>query len=104
MLPWLQCSGKNAFLWTKEAKVTFQQLKDAATQAPVLALPNFNQPFVIECDASGLGIGVVLMQDHRPIAFLSKALKGRALHISTYENELFALVTTIQKWRPYLLG
>jgi len=46
----------------------------------------------------------VLMQSNRPIAFLSKALKGKALHMSVYEKELFALVTAIQKWRPYLLG
>jgi hypothetical protein len=44
------------------------------------------------------------MQNNRPIAYLSKALKGRALLMSTYENELLALVTAIQKWRPYLLG
>jgi hypothetical protein len=77
---------KNAFLWTEDAKTAFQKLKAAVTHAPVLALPNFNQPFVVECDASGVGIGAVLMQDHRPIAFLSKALKGRALHMSTYEK------------------
>jgi hypothetical protein len=44
------------------------------------------------------------MQNRRPIAYISKALKGKALHMSTYEKELFALVTAIQKWRPYLLG
>jgi hypothetical protein len=44
------------------------------------------------------------MQGNRPIAFFSKALKGMALHMSTYEKELFALVSAIQKWRPYLLG
>jgi hypothetical protein len=44
------------------------------------------------------------MQNKRPIAYISKALKGKALHMSTYEKELFALVTAIQKWRPYLLG
>jgi len=74
------------------------------TEALVLALPNFAQPFIIECDASGVEVGAVLMQDHHPISFLSQALKGEALHISTYEKELFALVTTVHKWRPYLIG
>jgi hypothetical protein len=95
---------KNSFSWGDSAIGAFQQLKNAVTQTPVLALPDFSQPFVIECDASGLGIGAVLMQQRRPIAYLSKALKGKALHMSTYEKELYALVTAIQKWRPYLLG
>lgn len=69
-----------------------------------MTLLNFAQPFVIKCDASGLGVGAILMQANRPIAYFSKELKGRALHMSTYENELFALVTIIQKWMPYLLG
>ena len=84
--------------------MSFQNLKAVVTETPVLALPNFAQPFVIEYDANGLGIGAVLMQEGKPIAYLSKALKERALLMSTYEKELFALVTTIQKWRPYLLG
>ncbi|XP_059456434.1 uncharacterized protein LOC132186472 [Corylus avellana] len=95
---------KNAFTWNEVAKEAFQSLKTAVTHAPVLALPNFAQPFVIECDASGVGIGAVLMQHNKPIAYLSRALKGRALLMSTYEKELLALVTAIQKWRPYLLG
>ncbi|KAF8389590.1 hypothetical protein HHK36_024107 [Tetracentron sinense] len=95
---------KNAFKWEDSAVEAFQHLKTAVTEAPVLALPNFSQPFVIECDASGVGIGAVLMQLKQPTAYLSKALKGKALHMSTYDKELFALVTAIQKWRPYLLG
>jgi len=95
---------KNSCSWTKPAQEAFQALKVAVTQAPILALPNFAQPFLIECDASGIGIGAVLMEGNRPISFLSKALKGKALHMSTYQKELFALVTAIQKWRPYLLG
>jgi hypothetical protein len=95
---------KNSFSWFEPAEAAFQALKEAVTHAPVLALPDFTQPFLIECDASGSGIGAVLMQGSRPIAFFSKALKGKALHMSTYEKELFSLVSAIQKWRPYLLG
>ena len=76
----------------------------ALTRAPILALPNFCQPFIIENDASGLGLGAVLMQNNRPIAYYSHTLSPRALHKSIYEKELIAIVFTVQKWRPYLLG
>jgi hypothetical protein len=51
-----------------------------------------------------VGIGVVLMQEGLPIAFMSQALKVKALFCYIYEKELLSLVSTIQKWRPYLLG
>lgn len=51
-----------------------------------------------------MGIGAVLMQGQRPIAFDSQALKGRSLHLSTYEKEFLALVTAVKRWSPYLLG
>lgn len=77
--------------------MAFDQLKNAVAQPLVLALLDFSKPFLIECDASGLSLGAVLMQDHRLIAFHSQALKGNNLHLSTYEKELLALVTTIKK-------
>ena len=83
---------KNAFSWDESAVEAFNKLKTTMIEALVLALPNFSQPFVIECDASGMGIGTVLMQSSRPIAFLSKALRGKVVHMSTYEKELFTLV------------
>ncbi|KAJ4817820.1 polyprotein [Rhynchospora pubera] len=95
---------KGAFLWTQEAEESFNQLKKAMTQAPVLALPDFTKPFVIETDASDKGIGAVLMQGRRAIAFLSKSLGIKNQGLSTYEKEFLALLTAVQKWRHYLMG
>lgn len=95
---------KNAFLWSPQAELAFEALKRAVSSPPVLALPNFSKTFVVDCDASNYGIGAVSMQDHRPLAFHSQALKGRSLHLSTYEKEFLALVSAVKRWRPYLVG
>uniref|UniRef100_A0A7N2LY12 Integrase catalytic domain-containing protein n=1 Tax=Quercus lobata TaxID=97700 RepID=A0A7N2LY12_QUELO len=67
---------KDGFLWSDTALEAFNALKATMIQPPILALPNFSKPFTIECDASGIGLGAVLMQDYRPIAFHNQALKS----------------------------
>jgi len=71
--------------------------------APVLAMLNFFKPFTVETDASGVGIGAVLMQEGHPIAYFSKALSPKHQGLSAYDKELMAMVP-VEKWRPYLLG
>lgn len=90
--------------WSTDAELAFQKLKQALTSAPVLQMPDFSKEFVVECDASGRGIGVVLMQEQQPIAYFSKGLFPKLLSKSACEKELMALVLAIQHWRPYLLG
>ena len=89
---------KGQFKWSEEAELAFQQLKTAMTTTPTLAMPNFNEPFFIETDASGDGIGAVLSQQGRPIAFMSKALGTAKRSWSTYAKEMLAIIHAIQTW------
>lgn len=90
------------FQWTPQAHEAFQLLQNALTQAPVLAIPDFSKQFVLETDASDIGLGAVLMQDGHPISYLSKALSPRNQALSTYEKECMAILLAVDKWRPYL--
>jgi hypothetical protein len=95
---------KNSFTWTPTAAQDFQTLKMAMCTTPVLALPDFTKTFVLECDASGKGIGIVLMQEGRPLAFTSKQLSERNLGKSIYEKEMLDILHVVDPWHPYLLG
>lgn len=70
----------------------------------MLALPDFKETFVLECDTSRRGLGAVLMQNKWPIAYYSKPISIALLVKSTYEKELMALVLSIHYLRPYLIG
>jgi transposase InsO family protein len=102
--PLTTLTKKDAFSWTPEATKAFEQLKEAMCTAPVLTTPDFTKTFIVECDASGNGIGVVLMQEGRPLAFESRPIKGRDLHKPIYEKEMMAILHALKKWRPYLIG
>ncbi|KAJ0704368.1 putative nucleotidyltransferase, Ribonuclease H [Helianthus annuus] len=93
---------KDRFVWTDETTSAFERLKEAVCSPPVLALPNFTKPFVVETDASALGIGAVLMQDNHPLAFISKALSPRQQALSVYEKELLAIIYAVKYWHHYL--
>ncbi|CAO2827817.1 unnamed protein product [Amaranthus hypochondriacus] len=74
MSPITDCTKKGVFTWTKEAQVAFEDIKNAMCNPPILKLPDFDKPFEVECDASNTGIGAVLIQKGRPIAYFSEKL------------------------------
>ncbi|KAA0058382.1 Transposon Tf2-6 polyprotein [Cucumis melo var. makuwa] len=99
--PLIQLLKKGGLYGTLKLK---KPLESSMVSLPVLALPNFNQPFEIETDASGVGVGAVLTQLNRPVAFFSHTLAMRDRAKLVYERELMVVVLAVQRWRPYLLG
>ena len=77
---------KDEFSWTAEATKAFEHLKEEMCHAPVLTTPDFTKTFIVECDASRNGIGVLLMQEGRPISFESHPVKGNYLQKAIYEK------------------
>ena len=86
---------KEGFTWNEAAAAAFVALKTAITTAPVLALPDFEQPFIVECDASTHGFGAVLLQDQHPIAFFSRPAAPRHQSLAAYEREQIGFVLAI---------
>jgi hypothetical protein len=95
---------KKSFTWTPATAQSFQTLKTTMCTTSVLALPNLKKTFVLECDASRKGIGVVLMQEDRPLAFTSRKLSKRNLDKPIYEKEMLAILHVIDLCCSYLLG
>ena len=99
---------KQAFVWLDPQKKAFQDLKNALSTAPVLAIPDSSKPFIVTADASGYAIGAVLSQNQgkgeQPIAFLSKKLLPAEKNYPVHEQELLAIICALREWRHYLHG
>ena len=90
--------------WTPTCETAFQWIKDALQRAPVLALPDYQKPFEVICDASSVGIGAILLQSDRPVAYESRKLKDAETRYTTGEQELLAVVHALGVFRCYLEG
>ena len=95
---------KISFQWSDACEASFQKLKDLLTSAPILALPKEGVGFIIFCDASGVGLGVVLMQEGKVIAYASRQLKPHERNYPTHDLELCAVMFALKLWRHYLYG
>ncbi|WVZ84760.1 hypothetical protein U9M48_031751 [Paspalum notatum var. saurae] len=103
--PMTALTQKNAkFAWSPKCEEAFGTLKKLLTSAPVLAQPDITKPFDVYCDASGSGLGCVLMQEGRVIAYASCQLRKHEVNYPTHDLELLAVVYALKKWRHYLLG
>ncbi|XP_061349872.1 uncharacterized protein LOC133295092 [Gastrolobium bilobum] len=96
--------SKTGFIWSELANQAFETLKQLLVSTPILALPNFSYPFMVETDVSGVGIGAVLLQKEKPITYFSRKLSPTMQRQSVYVREMFAITSAISKWRQYLLG
>jgi RNase H-like domain found in reverse transcriptase/Reverse transcriptase (RNA-dependent DNA polymerase)/Integrase zinc binding domain/Chromo (CHRromatin Organisation MOdifier) domain/Retroviral aspartyl protease len=94
----------NISQWDGICDKAFGDVKEALAKAPVLSHPDFTKPFDVICDASMHGVGAVLLQDCKPIAFLSRKFCAAEHNYTTTEQELLAAVEALKQWRCYLEG
>ena len=92
------------FSWSDRCEASFQELKQRLITALVLSLPGENEKFVVYYDASKMGLGCVLMQEGRVIAYASRQLKEYEQRYPTHDLELAAVVFALKIWRHYLYG
>jgi hypothetical protein len=92
------------FEWTPRHEASFQELKKRLTTTPVLMMPDMERSFSIYCDASGQGLGCVLMQDSHVVAYASRQLRKHEEKYLTHDLELAVVVHALKIWRHYIIG
>ncbi|XP_027933068.1 uncharacterized protein LOC114188674 [Vigna unguiculata] len=92
------------FAWIDRCENSFQELKQKLTSAPVLVILDTSRPFEVYCDASHQGLGCVLMQERKVVAYASRQLKSHEKNYPTHDLELAAVVFALKIWRHYLYG
>ncbi|GKG08012.1 putative reverse transcriptase domain-containing protein, partial [Tanacetum coccineum] len=95
---------KVAFEWGDKQEAVFQTLKNKLCSAPILALPQGAENFIVYCDALHKGLGAVLMQNKNVIAYASRQLKIHEKNYTTHDLEFGAVVFALNIWRHYLYG
>ena len=95
---------ESKFEWTPACETSFQELKRRLTTAPVLVLPDIRKDFEVYCDASKQGLGCVLMQQGKVVAYASRQLRSHEVNYPTHDLELAAVVHALKIWRHYLIG
>src|SRR5699024_6135522 len=101
-------TGRAKFVWLPKHEAAFKELKDELTKPPVVALPDCSKPFIVRTDASGTGMGAVLLQEidgrRRVIEYASRQFKDAQLRYPTIEKEATAIDFALNKWRHFLLS
>nr|AAP50978.1 putative polyprotein [Oryza sativa Japonica Group]ABF97988.1 retrotransposon protein, putative, Ty3-gypsy subclass [Oryza sativa Japonica Group] len=92
------------YKWSEEYEQSFQELKNRLILAPILILPDPKKSFQVYCDASKIGLGCVLMQDGKVVAYASRQLRPHEKNYPTHDLELTAVVHALKIWRHYLFG
>ncbi|KAA3460469.1 DNA/RNA polymerases superfamily protein [Gossypium australe] len=104
VLDWKPPKKEVPFVWTDKQQESFEKLKRVLTEAPVLIQPTVGKDFVVYCDASHTGLGCVLMQEEKVVAYASRQLRPHEVNYSTHDLELAAVVFALKVWRHYLYG
>ena len=104
-VPMTRLLQKNVkFEWSEKCQASFEKLKTFLTKAPVLTQPTYNKEYVIFSNASLNGLGCVLMQEGKVVAYASRQLKPHEKNYPTHDMELAAIVFSLKIWRHYLYG